>query len=250
MTSGGFQDHFSARASGYSSYRPTYPHRLFEWLGERCVAHDTAWDCATGSGQAALGLAHLFRHVIATDASAAQIEHAKHAPNVEYRVAPAERSGLPDGSVDCVTVAQALHWLDRPRFYDEVRRVARPGAVVAVWMYNLMRVDPAVDRVIDRLYHEVVGPWWPGNRALVDGEYRDIDFPFASIEPPPFEMAGDWDLAHLTGYLRTWSAVTRCTAATGRDPVAEVEPELRAAWGEPDRIRAVHWPLFVRVGRR
>ena len=46
------------------------------------------------------------------------------------------------GSVDLVTVAQALHWFDLPRFYDEVQRVARPGGLIAVWCYQLHTISP------------------------------------------------------------------------------------------------------------
>ena len=53
-------------------------------------------------------------------------------PRVEYRVAPAERSGLPDAAVDLVTLALAAHWFDLPRFYAEVRRVGRPRTAIAL----------------------------------------------------------------------------------------------------------------------
>lgn len=249
MTSGGFPDHFSTRSSGYAAFRPTYPDPLFGWLAGQCRSRTLAWDCATGSGQAVAGLASRFDRVIATDGSASQIEHAPAFPNVEYRVATAEESGLPDQSVDLVTVAQSLHWFDHPRFFAEVRRVSRPGAVVACWMYNLMRVAPALDRVVDRLYVDVVGPFWPGNRKLIDGNYRDVAFPFPALPAPPFEMESAWDFDHLVGYLRTWSAVTRYVAANGADPVTLVEADLLEAWGARDRTRVVRWPLVLLVGR-
>ena len=115
-----FKDHFSAASGRYAAYRPDYPAALFEWLAGLCDRHDTAWDCATGSGQAALGLAPHFRRVVATDASAEQVRHAVAHPSIDYRVAQAEDSGLADHSVDLVTVAQAAHWFDLPRFYAEV----------------------------------------------------------------------------------------------------------------------------------
>jgi ubiquinone/menaquinone biosynthesis C-methylase UbiE len=82
-----------------------------------------AWDCAAGSGQATADLARRFDRVIATDASSEQISAAKPISNVEYRVATAEQSGLSDNCADLVTVAQALHWFDLPKFYAEARRV-------------------------------------------------------------------------------------------------------------------------------
>jgi len=123
----GVKDHFSSASGRYAAYRPDYPAALFAWLADQCVERDTAWDCATGSGQAALGLAPHFSRVIATDASAEQIRHAEIHPAIAYRVAPAEASGLADRSVDLVTVAQAAHWFDLPRFYAEVTRVLKRG---------------------------------------------------------------------------------------------------------------------------
>lgn len=247
--SGGFQDHFSARADRYAVFRPIYPAALYQWLGTQVARHDAAWDCGTGNGQAALGLAPFFEHVFATDASPSQLAQATPGPNIEYRVATAECSGLPDHSVDLVTVAQAAHWFDRPRFFAEVARVARPGSVVAIWMYNLMEADPAVNRLIWRLYSDIVGPFWPGDRVLIDTNYRSIEIPFPEFDSPAFEITADWSGDHLLGYLRTWSAVNRYVEAKGHDPVALIEPELVEAWGGRDVIRTVRWPLRLRTAR-
>ncbi len=242
-----FKDHFSGHAADYAAFRPTYPPALFAWAAGLPAARGLAWDCATGSGQAAVALAGHFPRVVATDASAAQIAHAVPHPRVEYGVAPAEASGLPDGAVDLVTVAQALHWFDFARFYAEVRRVLAPGGAIAVWSYDLAQFDPAVDGLVRRLARETVGPYWPPERRWVDEEYRTLPFPFAEVPAPAFHLAELWDLARFAAYLRTWSAVVRFRAVTGRDPVAELEPELAAAWGDPGEVKTVRWPLHVRA---
>ncbi len=246
---GQFQDHFSARAAGYATFRPSYPDQLFEWLAQNSPGRDVAWDCATGSGQAALGLAPFFRRVVATDASPSQLANAKPAPGVEYREAPGEASGLADRSIDLVTVAQALHWLDRPKFFAEAARVLRPRGLLACWMYSVMQVGAEFDRVVLRLYTDIVGPFWPGDRILIDQDYRTIEFPFPEFEPPRFEMIVEWSFGQVMGYLRTWSAVTRYLDANGHDPVALVESDLLAIWGDPSRSRVVRWPLVLRVAR-
>ena len=152
MTEPSFADHFSVSAADYARFRPDYPPALFEWLRGVAPARGRVWDCATGSGQAAVALAAHFAEVIATDASAAQLTAAASHPRVRYQCAPAETSALDDASVDAVTVAQALHWLDLDRFYGEVRRVARPGAVIAVWSYGQGEIEPRIDEVIGALY--------------------------------------------------------------------------------------------------
>ena len=245
-----FSDHFSAVALEYAEYRPLYPGSLFEWLTGLAARREVAWDCATGSGQAAVALASRFERVIATDASAGQIGVATRHPRVEYRVAPAEASGLEPASVDLVTVAQALHWFDRPAFYAEARRVLRRDGVLAAWTYGHPSIDePRADAALQRFYSATVGPYWPNERALVDAGYRTIDFPFPEVATPSFEMETRWTLGLLLGYVATWSAVTRFRAARGEDPVEELGEALGRSWGDPETPRRIVWPLALKVGR-
>jgi SAM-dependent methyltransferase len=245
-----FRDHFSTQAAAYAAFRPRYPDPLFDWAAGLAPGRDLAWDCGTGSGQAAVALADRFARVHATDASAAQLAHAAAHPRVTYAVAPAERSGLADAAVDLVTVAQALHWFDLDPFYAEVRRVLRPGGAIAVWSYGDLRTgDPALDAPLLHFAHVTLGPWWPPERALVDAGYRTIPFPFREVAPPAFALEHRWTLPELAGYLRSWSATLRWQAAHGTDPVAPLEAALRAPWGDPDERRPITWPLAIRAGR-
>lgn len=171
---------------------------------------------------------------------------------VRYAVAPAEDSGLEDASVDLVTVAQALHWFDHDRFYAEVRRVARPGAIVAAWTYTLANVRDAaegpVNDIIQSFYAEMA-PWWPPERAHVEAGYRTIPFPFEPVEAPAFEMRARWPADRLVGYFGTWSAVLRYRRQTGRDPLEPLAGRLREAWPEPGEAKDIRWPIAMRIGR-
>ncbi|MGA7213821.1 MAG: class I SAM-dependent methyltransferase [Terrimicrobiaceae bacterium] len=130
---GTFEDHFCSHAEGYPAYRPTYPAALIDFLVSCAHGSQLALDCGcVTKTKLSVLLAGRFDRVDATDASASQIENAKAHPRVEYRVAPAERSGLPDAAVDLVTLALAAHWFDLPRFYAEVRRVGRPRTSIAL----------------------------------------------------------------------------------------------------------------------
>lgn len=245
-----FRDHFAPVAASYAGFRPTYPQKLFAWLAALVPQHELAWDCAAGSGQASVDLAAFFEHVVATDASQAQIDTAPPHPRIEYRVAPAEASGLAASSVDLITVAQALHWFDLTGFYDEVRRVLRPTGVLAVWTYGVLSVEGApVDARVQHFYYNTVGPYWPAERAHVENGYRSLPFPFAEIAAPPFSMKASWTLAELLGYFRSWSATGRFITANGADPVVALETELVPLWGAPEQRREVIWPLSLRVGR-
>ncbi|NND44990.1 MAG: class I SAM-dependent methyltransferase [Xanthomonadales bacterium] len=246
---GEFKDHFSGHAQDYARHRPGYPEALFSWLAKRCNRHQLAWDCGAGNGQASGALARHFEVVIATDPSAEQLKHAPPISGVEFRLAPAEASGLDRASVDLVAVAQALHWFDLDRFYAEVRRVLRPGGLVAAWTYIQVEVNPEVDAVVRHLYENVLGAYWPPERRLVETGYADLPFPFEPLATPAFEACERWDLAAFTGYLGSWSASRRYQQLKKANPLEKVEDSLAQAWGTPGVVRRVRWPLALRVGR-
>lgn len=250
MMSKAFVDHFQGVTQHYLKYRPSYPAALFDWLAQRCSQHELAWDCGTGNGQAAVSLAQHFQCVLATDASAAQIAVATAHERVEYRLAPAENSGLEPESVDLLIVAQALHWFDLERFYAEARRVRKPTGIVAVWCYGIVELEgDATNQLLQHFYHQVVGPYWPAEREHVQTGYRQLPFPFTPIEAPAFTMQVTWTRAQLMGYLRSWSATGRYQAAHAVDPVLAFEQAISSAWGDAERGRLVSWPLSLRVGR-
>jgi SAM-dependent methyltransferase len=244
-----FQDHFSTQANSYARARPTYPALLFAELGRLAPGRALAWDAGTGSGQAALALAALFEQVVATEPSEAQLAHAAPHPRVAYHQAAEKAPMLADASVDLLTVAQAAHWFDRPAYYAEARRVARPGGVVALWTYALCSITPEVDAAVYGFYQGVVGPYWPPERVHCMNGYRDFDFPFSELPFPAVTMELSWDLDGLLDYLGTWSAVVRYRAETGRDPIPELRGELLPLWGDPRSRRRTTWPLAGRIGR-
>ena len=242
-------DYFSRQAAEYARFRPRYQSELFAYLADAVPDHALAWDCATGSGQAAIPLAQYFDRVIATDMSEAQITHAEPHPRVEYRVAPAEASGLAAGCVNLVTVAQALHWLDLDGFYREAHRVLTPAGALAVSSYGSASLDD--DDLSEALAHfewVTLGTYWPPRRALVGTALLDLAFPFREVQPPPFRLEVRWTLAELMGYVSSWSATARYVAAHGTGPLPELEVALRRHWGPPERKRVVQWPFVVRIG--
>lgn len=244
-----FRDHFSTTSAGYAKFRPGYPPALFEWIAEESPARGRAWDCATGTGQAARGLADHFAMVVATDASRAQLAEAARINGVRYVRSAAEASGLRSQSIDAITVAQAAHWFDIPRFAIEAARVGRPGALVAVWTYWKLEISPAIDTVIDRYYKEVVGQYWPPERRQIERQYRDLHLPFAPVAAPAIAIDVDMDLGAVAGYVGTWSATERYRAARGEDPVPALVAALVPLWGDPALRRATRWPLAIRAGR-
>lgn len=242
------KDNFSAHSEAYARFRPVYPTGLVSWLCKLAPRRHTLWDCATGNGQLALALAPHFERVLATDISKNQLATALQHPNVTYSVQAAERTDIEAGSVDMITVAQAIHWFSFEHFYAEVRRVAKDDAMLAVVGYGLIRINDRLNTRIDTFYKEITGPYWDAERRYIDEAYRSIPFPFEEIQVPEFRMHFRWSVQQLLGYLETWSAVQHYKRIKQQDPMLHIRDALRAAWGE-NILLDVEFPLFLRVGR-
>jgi ubiquinone/menaquinone biosynthesis C-methylase UbiE len=242
-------DLFGDRAAEYARHRPNYPDELFDHLGQLVPHHELAWDCGAGSGQTTRSLARRFTRVLASDTSLRQLMTAEAHQGIEWVAAAAEAAPFRDRCVDLITVSAALHWFDRPRFYAEVQRVARPGAVLAVWSYYHTRIEPAVDAVLVHFADDVVGPFWTPGILINRDAYRDLDFPFERLPWLPLHAEARMRLRDLTQYMRTWSASQAWERTRGTDPVDAVREDLSRAWGDPEMERVVRWPLFGAIGR-
>ena len=245
---------FGSVAPGYAQHRPTYPERFIEAFVQRLqpAAGSAAvvWDCGCGSGQASLALARLGVQVMASDASAEQLAAAPAHPLIRYQHAPAQASGLPDTSVDGVLVAQAVHWFAGEAFNAEVRRVCRPGGVLAWIGYRPLQLPMAtLQQCLDHFYRETLTPWWPPQRRWVDQAYAGLPFPgveWSFVEDLWIER--HWDLPQLLGYLGTWSAVQAARQA-GQELLPSLAAELKQHW--PDHGAApllLRWPFMGRWG--
>lgn len=245
-----FKDHFSAHAASYADARPGYPDEMFEWLALQCPRRRLAWDAGCGNGQASVALAGFFGEVYATDPSEAQIRQAQPHERVQYAVEGAEDCSLGDHTANLVTVAQAYHWFEHDKFCNEARRVLSNDGVIALWSYAESMVNTDVDLVVNELHHGTLENDWPAERRHVLDRYRDLPFPFRAIPAPSFEMRSEWNLPQYLAYLSSWSASQRYLKRTGEDAVAEAAPAMREAWGDPEQVRSVQWPLLLLVGRR
>lgn len=241
---------FSDKSDIYASARPTYPAALFDFLRVQCEDLEKCWDCATGSGQAAVALADIFDYVEASDVSAEQIEHAVAHKRVNYSVQAAEKTDYADHSFDLITVAQALHWFDFQPFWLEVDRVLKPGGVFATWFYSWFKIDDEIDAVIESRLLGVIEPYWAAQNRLAWDNYRDMDFPLAEIPTPTIPLTFNWQLEQVLAYVGTWSATRRCLEKQGDDFFDEFISAMFAAWGSPMQTRQVKMDFFFKVGRK
>ena len=249
-----FSEAFSYQAKDYGKYRPTYPDSLFKFLSGLVTNHKDAWDCATGTGQAALGLQKYFDHVHATDCDEEQIFNATPHSKVHYSLAPAEASNLPDSYVSLVTVAQSLHLFDLESFYREVDRVLKPEGIVAAWAYSFLQADgcDALNELIRKIRHDVLAPYWDSKFRNHWDQYEQMNFPYERIDTPAFEVKTEWSLPDLMGYIASWYATAQYRLDNkGQHPARSYWTEFCDLWdADPETPKTFRAPLIVMAGRK
>jgi SAM-dependent methyltransferase len=243
------KDNFSRDSKAYATFRPAMPGELYQFIFKHVKTFGLAWDAGTGNGQTAVELAKVFKEVIATDISENQLSHATQMPNIIYRKEAAEHSSISEGSVDLITIAQAIHWFNFEGFYTEVRRVAKPGGVIAAFTYSLFEVDDKeVNDLVQHFYWNETQPYWDAERKLVDEFYSTIPFPFAEITAPAFSMEYKWNIQQILGYMNTWSATLHYQRQTGKNMVGELlKAKMEAITSQGTELR-VKFPIHLRIG--
>ena len=237
---------FNAGGAAYAAHRPTYPPQIAEALAGAAPGRRLAVDVGCGSGQLSVLLGDQFDAVEAYDPSESQLSDAHAHPKVRYAVAPAEDLPTVDGAADLITAAQAAHWFDRPRFYAEVKRIAAPGAVIALITYNNPAGDDATLAPFRALY-DALDPWWRPERRDVEAGYETFDFPFQEFSLDVDPIRREWDYAAMAAYVQTWSAL-RFARKAGEDALIERHlKEAQAVWGAEKHV--IEWPIAMRVGR-
>jgi len=242
------KDLFTNQASGYAKYRPRYPIELFEYIVSFVKNKTTAWDCATGNGQAAAVLSSYFEKVIATDISAAQLENAIQKDNITYQISPAEKTPFADSSFDLVTVATAYHWFNWEAFYNEVTRVGKNNAVVAIWAYNTLNTnDESLNKLYKYLYEKIIRPYWEPERKYVDEKYETVAFNFKPLPSKSFYSNHQWTKDQFKGYIETWSAVQKYKKLNGDSPILQIAEELDKTWSGNEK-KEISFPIHLRIG--
>jgi SAM-dependent methyltransferase len=130
---------FSDRVDDYVRYRPDYPPALLDWL-QREQGVDVGWqvaDAGAGTGISSKMFLDAGYRVTAVEPNAPMRAAAegwlRAYEKFEAVDGRADATGLPDASVDLVTVAQAFHWFDEEATRREFARILRPHGLVAIW---------------------------------------------------------------------------------------------------------------------
>jgi SAM-dependent methyltransferase len=240
--------HFQHGGSGYAAYRPTYPSALARQLTALAPNQQRALDVGCGTGQLSVLLADEFEAVEAVDISADQLKHAEARTNLRYQQSPAESLPFADGSMSLITVGQAAHWFDLPRFYAEAQRVAQPGAVIALVSYSVLSIAEPLSAAFQAFYAGALADFWPPERRHVERGYADLPFPFDELQAPSLRIERHWNCEAFLGYVETWSAVKAARRQGSSALVADFAQEARALWPAGQRLKIV-WPVICRLAR-
>lgn len=240
---------FSGHAPEYSQFRPVYPPQLVKAISRLVKYRGVVWDVGCGSGQMSVPLAEHFQLVCASDISEKQVAEAPGHKGILYTVQPAEQTDFPDEFFDMVVAAQSIHWFNHEAFYREVNRVLGDGGVMVAVAYGLISINPALDVVINKLYHDVVGPYWQPERKFIESGFSTMPFPFDTIAFPDSSMKFSWNFKQLLGYLDTWSAVKLYEQEKGENPLETIKEQLQMSWGN-NNVQEVFFPLMIKAGRK
>ncbi|XP_059143693.1 putative methyltransferase DDB_G0268948 [Physella acuta] len=245
----------------YATHRPTYPQEIYEKIlayhseipqNKRLLAVDVG--CETG--QSTRPLTKYFQQVIGSDVSEDQLSIIpRNAPNLDYKVAYAEDLNfLGDKTVDMVTVATALHWMDYKKFFSEARRVLKPDGTLAVYsMFHENFEHPEVRAYIAQLQSTIFSGYLTTRFRMILEKFQSLEFPFKDIRRhDDIIKTGELTLDGIVGYLASFH-YTKLFADDNpdRDILAEMKQSLQEIFQksnhhltEPVKVK-VNWYYFV-----
>ncbi|HEX4007137.1 MAG TPA: class I SAM-dependent methyltransferase [Acidobacteriaceae bacterium] len=200
-------ERFTGRVESYRRYRPSYPPAIVDTLRDACglTGESQIADIAAGTGlltEIFLAAGYAVTAVEPNDemrAACATLQ--SQYPKLRCVAGTAEATGLPDASVDLITVAQAMHWFDLEKTKAEFARILRPGGWCAV-LYNNRRLsgDPFHDG-----YEKLLRDFGVDYLA-VKGQHMGRNQLAAFFAPEPMECATfpnaqSFDYAGLEGRI-------------------------------------------------
>ncbi|KAJ4771545.1 S-adenosyl-L-methionine-dependent methyltransferases superfamily protein [Rhynchospora pubera] len=251
---------YDKNAEKYAQKRPRYPKEWFSMLASLTPAHKVAWDAGTGTGQAAISVAEHYDQVIATDVSAAQLEHGAKHPKVHYLHTPTSMTEDEfvamlggDNSIDLIISATAVHWFDLPFFYSVANRVLKkPHGIIAVWtyIYDMRGLEKSM-----KMVHDAMLPYSnPGNYHAFE-RYKKLPFPFESVgygsegSPIELDMEIEMSLDEFVESLKTGSAYLMAKEQGVELFSDEILEEMKREWGDNTGRRKLYYIAYMLVGK-
>ena len=250
----------------YAKFRPTYPSRAKELIAEFVNRNGGSFqkmvDVACGSGQSTFYMANLFSKVIGVDISQAQVNQAQAKSkqfkydNVEFSVGSAEDLPFEDSSVDVVTCAAALHWLDEKKFYSEADRILKSKGVMAAYGYGYVEPEHEKCRAtVTQFYQGTLKGYWADRLKYAENCFKDFRLPYANSERYYFFSDVELTLPDFIGYVSSLSGYCNyCKHHPGSTVLHQLEQDLHQELGSDVSKELVTMklqiPFFILLGQK
>ncbi len=199
---------FDGLSDDYDRYRPRYATASLERMLDYAGNVSSLLDLGCGTGILTRPLRELLPRALIVGADPGNDMLAQAAAagpaSLDWLACRAEQLPFADDSLDLITVAQAAHWFDRPRFHAECSRVLRSGGALAVLYNNRLRGS-----LVAEAHEALLLELSPGYTR----EYRDFDIAEelralpAARDVVEQRETWDWDRSfeEFVGYVRSTS---------------------------------------------
>jgi len=229
-----YQNYFSPRtaAERYAKGRPRFHSFVIEKIGNFLAPRkplNLALDVGCGTGFSSVALIEISESVVGIDVSAAMLGQTQKNDRIEYILASAENLPFSGEKFDLITISQAIHWVDKEKFFAEADRVLKPGSLIVAYDNYFQGQMPGNPAFNDWYKNEFLKnyPIPPrGRRAFDRASENKQDFVLKHEEFN--ENTLEFSAEELVDYLVTISNVI-ARVENGTEPIEEVHEWLTAS---------------------
>ncbi|HXH70278.1 MAG TPA: class I SAM-dependent methyltransferase [Pyrinomonadaceae bacterium] len=182
-----------------------------------------ALDVGCGTGLSSVALKEIAENIIGTDISREMIVLAPKDKNITYFVSDAENLPFNEGEFNLITISQAVHWLNRKKFFSEARRVLKEKGWLIIYdnyFSGQILENPRFQIWYQESYLRKY-PIPPRNWASFDGEDTEKGG-FNLLKYERIENTIGFSLEELTNFLLTLTNVIAAVEG-GNEEITDVK---------------------------